>query len=55
MPESDSLLAYLVPRLTSRGEDTATDALAFILNKSPASREGAGSPSAGWQFPTWVR
>ena len=42
MPESDSLLAYLVPRLTSRGEDTATDALAFILNKSPASREALG-------------
>lgn len=28
----------MVPRLTSRGEDTATDALAFILNKSEACR-----------------
>lgn len=34
MPDIDTLLAYLVPRMTSRIEDTATDALAFILNKS---------------------
>ena len=39
MPEEDSLLAYLVPRLTNRVEDTATDALAFILKKSPACRD----------------
>ena len=39
MVQESTLLAYLVPRLTSRGEDTATDALAFILNKSPACRE----------------
>ncbi len=38
MAEDATLLAYLVPRLTSRGEDTATDALAFILNKSAACR-----------------
>ena len=38
MDHESSLLAYLVPRLTSRGEDTATDALAFILNKSEACR-----------------
>ena len=38
MAEDITLLAYLVPRLTSRGEDTATDALAFILNKSEACR-----------------
>ena len=38
MPQESSLLAYLVPRLTSRVEDTATDALAFILSKSPACR-----------------
>ena len=38
MAEDITLLAYLVPRLTSRGEDTATDALAFILNKSDACR-----------------
>ena len=38
MDNESSLLAYLVPRLTSRGEDTATDALAFILNKSEACR-----------------
>ena len=38
MSDSDTLLAYLVPRLTSRVEDTATDALAFILNKSETCR-----------------
>ena len=38
MADESSLLAYLVPRLTSRGEDTATEALAFILNKSKACR-----------------
>ena len=38
MPQESTLLAYLVPRLTNRAEDTATDALAFILNRSPACR-----------------
>ena len=38
MAEATGLLAYLVPRLTSRVEDTATDALAFILNKSAVCR-----------------
>jgi len=38
MAEDTTLLAYLVPRLTGRVEDTATDALAFILNKSAACR-----------------
>lgn len=42
MPEEFTLLAYLVPRLTNRVEDTATDALAFILNKSPACRDALG-------------
>lgn len=36
---ADTLLAYLVPRLTSRGEDTATDALAFVLNRSATCRD----------------
>lgn len=36
MAEPDTLLAYLVPKLTNRVEDAATDALAFILNKSKA-------------------
>ena len=36
MPQETTLLAHLVPRLTSRVEDTATDALAFILNPLPA-------------------
>lgn len=34
----NSLLGYLVPWLTSRVEDTATEALAFILNRSEACR-----------------
>ena len=38
MPQESTLLAHLVPRLTTRAEDTATEALAFILNKSPACR-----------------
>ncbi len=42
MPQESTLLAYLVPRLTSSVEGTATDALAFILNKSPACRDALG-------------
>ncbi len=42
MPEEFTLLAHLVPRLTNRVEDSATDALAFILNKSPACRDALG-------------
>ncbi len=42
MPEESTLLAYLVPRLTNRVEDAATDALAFILKKSPACRDALG-------------
>ena len=38
MDNESTLLAHLVPRLTDRVEDTATDALAFILNKSEACR-----------------
>ena len=38
MTEATSLLAFLVPKLTSGVEDAATDALAFILNRSPACR-----------------
>ncbi len=34
MAEDDNLMAYLVPRLTSGVEDAATEALAYILNKS---------------------
>ena len=39
MTQEPTLMAYLVPKLTSRVEDAATDALAFILNKSAACRE----------------
>ena len=38
MAEHATLLAHLVPKLTSRVEDAATDALAFILNSSAACR-----------------
>lgn len=43
MDNESTLLAYLVPRFTSRGEDTATEALAFILNKSEACRRALES------------
>ena len=39
MADNDTLLAYLVPKLTSGVEDAATEALAYILNKSTACRE----------------
>ncbi len=38
MHTESSLLAHLVPRLTRNVEDAATDALAFILNKSEECR-----------------
>ena len=38
MTQEPTLLAHLVPRMTSQVEDAATDALAFILNKSKACR-----------------
>lgn len=38
MDEPVTLLAHLVPRLTTRVEDAATDALSFILNGSEACR-----------------
>lgn len=34
MADNDTLMAYLVPRLTGGVEDAATEALAYILNKS---------------------
>lgn len=39
MSDDDTLLAYLVPKLTSGVEDAATDALAFILNRSEPCRK----------------
>lgn len=38
MLEERSLLAHLVPRLTASVENTATEALSFILNKSAECR-----------------
>lgn len=43
MDHEPSLLAHLVPRLRSQGEDTTTDALAYILNESEACRRALGS------------
>ena len=34
MADYSSLMAHLVPRLTSQVENAATDALAYILNRS---------------------
>jgi len=39
MAQQSTLLAYLIPRVTSQVEDAATDALAFILNRSAACRK----------------
>ena len=39
MADNDTLLAYLIPKLTSKVEDSATEALAYILNKSDASKK----------------
>ena len=41
MAESDTLLAYLVPSITSQVEVAATKALAYILDNSDAARKGA--------------
>ncbi len=38
MDDSETVLAYLVPRLTNQVEDAATDVLAHILNRSPECR-----------------
>ena len=43
MDYEPGLLAHLVPRLRSQGEDTATDALAYILSKSEACRRALDS------------
>ena len=39
MSDNRTLLAYLVPRLTGQVENTATDALGYILNKSATSMD----------------
>lgn len=43
MEDDHSLLAHLVPKLTSQVEDAATDALAYILNQSELCRAALGS------------
>ena len=39
MSDDSTLLAHLVPRLTSQVENAATDALGYILNKSGSSMQ----------------
>ena len=39
MADSDTLMAYLVPRLTAQVENAATEALGYILNRSPRSMQ----------------
>ena len=39
MADNETLMAYLVPRLTRQVENAATDALAYILNKSAPARD----------------
>ena len=39
MPNNDTLLAYLVPRLTSQVENAATEALGYILNSTVGSMQ----------------
>ena len=39
MPDDDTLLAYLVPKLNRQVENAATDALGYILNKSTRCME----------------
>ena len=39
MADSDTLMAYLVPRLTRQVENAATEALGYILNRSPRSMQ----------------
>lgn len=39
IPTDDTLLAHLIPRLSGSIEDAATEALAYILNKSKPCRE----------------
>ncbi len=39
MADDSTLMAYLVPRLTRQVENAATDALGYILNKSPEAMQ----------------
>ena len=50
MDQSVTLLAHLVPRLTTQVEDAATDALAFILNRSAACRSALDHVLRGAEF-----
>ena len=43
MPEDRSLLAHLVPKLTSQVENAATDALGYILNTSDSAMRALNS------------
>ena len=57
MSENDTLMAYLVPKLTAQVENAATDALGYILNRSAASREALDKllQDGGFSVPPIVR
>ncbi len=46
-----TLLAHLAPKLTTQVENAATEALAFILNKSEACRQALGELLRSDDFP----
>ncbi len=51
MKSDRTLLAHLVPKLTSQVEDAATEALAFILNKSDTCRQALVDQLGSENFP----
>ena len=53
MAQEPTLLAHLVPKLTSQVEDAATEVLAFILKISTES--WTTSPAKSSRSQTWLR
>lgn len=52
MSDDHSLLAHLVPKLTSQVEDAATDALAFVLNRSELCRKALAEMVSDSEHPS---
>ena len=57
MSDDATLMAHLIPRITNQVEDAATDALGYILNRSPASREALTDllREGGFKMPSIAR
>ena len=57
MSENETLMAYLLPKLTAQVENAATDALGYILNRSAGSREALDRllQDGGFSVPPIVR